>query len=89
MAKFLVVHPVGKELTLEKATPVGKAVKAGSTVDAYWVRSWYAHEEGKFYCEWDAKDAESVRQVITKVAPDFPTEGVYEIEMMVSSEDFR
>jgi len=89
MAKFLVVHPVGKELTLEKATPVGKAVKVGSTVDAYWVRSWYAREEGKFYCEWDAKDAESVRQVITKVAPDFPTEGVYEIEMMVSSEDFR
>jgi len=89
MAKFLVVHPVGNELALEKATPVGKAVKAGSTVDAYWVRSWYAREEGKFYCEWDAKDAESVRQVITKVAPDFPTEGVYEIEMMVSSEDFR
>jgi len=89
MAKFLVVHPVGKELTLEKATPVGKAVKAGSTVDAYWVRSWYAREEGKFYCEWDAKDAESVRQVLTKAAPDFPTEGVYKIEMMVSSEDFR
>ena len=89
MAKFLVVHPVGKELTPEKATPVGKAVKAGSTVDAYWVRSWYAREEGKLYCEWDAKDAESVRQVITKVAPDFPTEGVYKIEMTLSSEDFR
>ena len=89
MAKFLAVHPVGKELTSEKATPVGKAVKAGSTVDAYWVRSWYAREEGKLYCEWDAKDAESVRQVITKVAPDFPTERVYKIEMMLSSEDFR
>ena len=89
MAKFLVVHPVGKELTLETGTPVGKAVKASSTVDAYWVRSWYAREEGKFYCEWNAKDAESVRQVMTKAAPDFPTEGVYKMEMMVTSEDFR
>ncbi|TKJ46880.1 hypothetical protein CEE34_06615 [Candidatus Aerophobetes bacterium Ae_b3a] len=89
MAKFLVVHPVGKELTLEKATPVAKAVKAGSAVDAYWVRSWYAREEGKLYCEWDGEDAESVRQVLTEAAPDFPTEGVYKIEMMFSSEDFR
>ena len=89
MAKFLVVHPIGKELTLESGTPVGKSVKANSTVDAYWVRSWYAREEGKFYCEFDAKDAESVRQVIAKAAPDFPVEGVYKLELMVNSEDFR
>ncbi|MCK4585044.1 DUF4242 domain-containing protein, partial [candidate division WOR-3 bacterium] len=80
MAKFLLVHPVGKELTLEAATPVAKAVKANSTVDAYWVRSWYAREEGKLYCEWDAKDAESIRQVSAKAAPDMPIEGVYELD---------
>ncbi|GAH54522.1 unnamed protein product [marine sediment metagenome] len=91
MAKFLLVHPVGKELTLEAATPVAKAVKANSTVDAYWVRSWYAREEGKLYCEWDAKDAESIRQVSAKAAPDMPIEGVYELdaEFMISSEKFR
>ena len=89
MAKYLLVHPVGKEVTLEAATPVAKAVKAHSTVDAYWVRSWYAREEGKLYFEWDAKDAESVRQVAAKAVPDFPVEGVYKLEMMVDSEDFR
>jgi len=91
MAKFLLVHPVGKELTLEAATPVAKAVKANSTVDPYWVRSWYAREEGKLYCEWDAKDAESIRQVSAKAAPDMPIEGVYELdaEFMISSEKFR
>jgi len=88
MAKFLVVHPVGKEVTLEAATPIGKAAKANSTTDAYWVRTWYAREEGKLYCEWDGKDVESVRQVLALV-PDFPVEGVYELEMMVSSEEFR
>jgi len=95
MAKFLVVHPVGKKLTLEAATPVGKAAKANSTVNAYWIKSWYAREEGKLYCEWDAKDAESIRQVIKKISEDlgseFPTEGVYKLEdeFLVSSERFR
>jgi aspartokinase-like uncharacterized kinase len=89
MAKFLLVHAVGKDVTMETATPIAKAAKANSTVDAYWVRSWYAREEGKLYCEWDAKDAESVRQVIAKAAPEFPVEGIYKLEMMVNSEDFR
>ncbi|MGD2144934.1 MAG: DUF4242 domain-containing protein [Anaerolineae bacterium] len=89
MAKFLVVHPVGTEVTLEGATPIAQAAKAHSTLDAYWVRSWYAREEGKLYCEWDGKDAESVSQVLTEAVPDFPVEGVYEMEMMVDSEDFR
>jgi hypothetical protein len=89
MAKFLLVHPVGKDVTMEAATPIAKAAKANSTVDAYWVRSWYAREEGKLYCEWDAKDAESIRQVIARAVPDFPVEGVYKLEMMVNSEDFR
>ena len=92
MAKFLVVHPVGKELTVEAATPFAKAVKANHTVDAYWIGTRYAREEGKLYCEWDAKDAESIRQVLAKankVAGEVPTEGIYKIELMVSSEDFR
>ncbi|MGD2105416.1 MAG: DUF4242 domain-containing protein [Anaerolineae bacterium] len=89
MAKFLAVHPVGSDVTLESATPVAKAAKAHSTLDAYWVRSWYAREEGKLYCEWDAKDAESIREVLAAGAPDFPVEGVYELEMMVNSEEFR
>ena len=92
MAKFLVVHPVGKELTTEAATPFAKAVKANHTVDAYWIGSRYAREEGKLYCEFDAKDAESIRQVlakVTKVAGELPTEGIYKIELMVNSEDFR
>ena len=93
MAKFLVVHPVGKEVTLEASTPVGRAAKANSTVDAYWVKSWYAREEGKLYCEWDAKDAESIRQVLKRAVEnlggEFPIEGIYKLEFLVSSENFR
>ena len=92
MAKFLVVHPVGKELTVEAATPFAKAVKANHTVDAYWIGSRYAHEEGKLYCEFDAKDVESIIEVLTKaakVAGELPTEGIYKLDLIVNSEDFR
>ena len=91
MAKFLVSHPIGKELTKEAGIPVAKAVKRGCTPDAYWVKGWYARDEGKFYCEWDAKDAQSVRQVLKTTAPEFPIEGIYEMEkdMIFIGEDYR
>lgn len=92
MGKFLVVHPVGGNMDLDAATPVGKAVKAQCSADAYWLRSWYVPEEGKFYCEWDAKDAEAVRSAMAKAfqaAPEMPVEGVYPIVASVCGEDFR
>ncbi len=88
MAKYLAVHPMGKDLTIEKAKPIAEAVKANLTTDAYWIKSWYAREEGKLYCEWDAKDAESLQQVFNKT-PELPVEGIYKLEMLINSEDFR
>ena len=89
MPKFLVVHPVGNKLTLETGAPVGKAMKAAIGQDAYWIRSWYAREEGKLYCEWDAIDAASIQRVLTRAVPDFPTQGIYKLDLLVQSEDFR
>lgn len=56
----------------------------------YLTKSTYVRGEGKLYCEWDAKDADSIRKVIDKAAPGFPTE-IYELEkeFIVNSEDFR
>jgi hypothetical protein len=95
MAKFLAVHPVGKQDVAEfteQSRPFGKAVKANVTPDAYWIRAWYVPDEGKLYCDWDAKDAGSIREVIdaaAKASFELPVEGIYEIAMMVNSEDFR
>ena len=86
MPKFLVVHPVGKELTLEASEPIGRKAKAQLTTDAYWIKGWYAREEGKLYCEWEAKDAESIRQVLVE---EVPTEGIYEIAFFKDAEDYR
>jgi hypothetical protein len=95
MAKFLVVHPVGKQDAAQftkMATPFAKALKANVTVDAYWIKSSYVPEKGMLYCEFDAKDAASIRKVLdaaVKASFEIPTEGIYEIGMTVNSEDFR
>jgi len=95
MAKFLVVHPVGKQDVAQftqMATPFAKALKANVTVDAYWIRSCYVPEKGMLYCEFDAKDAGSIRKVLdaaVKASFEVPTEGIYEIGLVVNSEDFR
>ncbi len=89
MARFVVVHPVGKELTMETGAPTGRAIKAALTPEAYWVRSTYLREEGKLYCEWDAVDAAAIRRVLTKATPSLPTEGIYKVDLAVNGEEYR
>jgi hypothetical protein len=89
MPKYFVIHEVGKELTEELGLPFAQAVKANHTIDAYWIKSVYLREEGKIYCEWDAKDVDSIRQVIAKVAADFKDDPIYEMELMINSEECR
>lgn len=89
MATFLVVHPVGSEMDPEESKPLAQAIKASLTPDAYWTKSCYPRESGKLFCYWNAKDADSIRQVLEKAAPELPTEGIYKIDLMFSSEDYR
>ena len=86
----MVVHPIPTPATIAEATPVAKAAKANSTVDAYWVNSWgQLNEEGKvvkIFCQWNGANAEAIRQVLKKIPA--PCEGPYPM-MVVDSEDFR
>jgi hypothetical protein len=90
MPKFLAVHSFPSLPTFAEAMPIAKMAKAGSTVDAYWVRSYaQLNEEGKLmklYCEWNAKNIETIRKVLADLP--IQTEGVYPLTI-VDSEDFR
>ncbi len=90
MPKFLAIHPLPAPVTLEEAAPAGKAAKAASTVDAYWVGAWSQNnEEGKIVkilCQWNATNAEEIRKVLAKVP--IPLEGVYPMTV-VDAEDYR
>jgi hypothetical protein len=90
MPKFLAIHAFPAPTSIEEGTPLGKAVKAKSTVDAYWVRSWaQLTEEGKvvkLFCEWNATSIAAIRAVIADIP--MPTEGIYPM-VVLDSEDFR
>jgi hypothetical protein len=89
MSKFLVIHPVGSEMTLESGTPIAKSIKSHLTADAYWRRSYYVPDKGALFCIWDASSEEAILDVLKKSAPDLPNEGPYKIELDIHSEDFR
>jgi hypothetical protein len=90
MGKFLAIHPM-PSVTLEEVTPTAKAVKANSSMDAYWVGSWaQLNQQGKktrLFCELDAKDAESINKILSKI-PQLATEGVYPMAK-VDAEAYR
>ncbi|MHA1463246.1 MAG: hypothetical protein ACTSQ0_09285 [Candidatus Heimdallarchaeota archaeon] len=91
MPKFLVIHPIPVPATIEEATPIGKAFKALSNKDAYWVKSWAMMTTdgkiSKILCQWDAKDLESIKKLTDKVDA-IPTEGIYPLGIF-QGEDFR
>jgi hypothetical protein len=82
MPKYLVEHTL-EEKGIADAT---KSVKASLSTDAYWIRSYVVSELGKVYCEWDAKDAESIKQVFTKTGT--PYDKIMEARI-IFSEDYR
>ena len=91
MGKFLVTHTLPSPATIEEAGVFAKKAKANVTLDAYWIgASIQLNEQGKatkILCEWDAKDAESIRKVLAKV-PELPVDGVYPMAKM-DAESYR
>ena len=91
MAKFMVIHPFPGPMAIADAKPVGKAVKAHNTVDAYWVKTWAMMDDGgkitKIFCQWNAKDVESIQKVLDNI-PNLPTEGISPMQIF-DAEDFR
>ena len=91
MGKFLAVHTLPSPMTPEEAAPIGKATKANASADAYWVGAWLQmNDQGKatkIFCEWDAKDAESIRKVFAKI-PQLPVDGLYPMGK-VDAETYR
>ena len=94
MPKFIVVHTMPKEaLKAMLAMPpeeMADTIKLRTfcSFNAYWVRTWVVPEQEKIYCEWNAKDAESIRKVFEKVPGEWGIEGIYEMRIW-DAEDFR
>ena len=94
MPKYIVIHPF-KKRSLEamlnfppEKNVLFKKLKSNCTDDADWVRSWGVPEQEKLYCEWDAKDPESIRDIFEKGGGGIVIEAIYEMQV-VEDEDFK
>ncbi|MFW9988372.1 MAG: hypothetical protein ACFFC3_06935, partial [Candidatus Odinarchaeota archaeon] len=85
MPKFLVIHPVSRkmmEANLNIPPEENKLVielRSHCSNDAYWTRSINVPELEKMFCEWNAKDAESIQKILD-TADWLATEGIYEMQ---------
>jgi len=91
--KYVVIHPFKKrsleamlKMPSEKNVLL-KNLKSNCTEDADWVRSWAVLEQEKLYCEWDAKDPESIRNIFEKGGGGVEIEAIYEMQV-IEGEDF-
>ncbi|MHA1375848.1 MAG: nickel-binding protein [Promethearchaeota archaeon] len=94
MPKYIVIHPFRKrslegmlKLPPEKNVLL-KNLKSNGTDDADWVRSWAVPGQGKLYCEWNAKDPESIRAIFEKGGGGIEIEAIYEMQIL-EGEDFK
>jgi len=95
MAKYLVIHALPTPVPRAQADEVAKVAKANSTADAYWVGSWAQLDDkgniSKILCEWDAKNADMVKNLMVelgKIFPNFPVDGPYPM-IKVEGESYR
>jgi len=86
--KYMAIHTLPGPMDVDPA--LAKKVVASCTLDAYWVASQaQLNEEGKvlrLVCEWNAKDAKSIQDVLDKI-PELPTDGIYPM-VKLDSADF-
>ena len=94
MPKFLVIHPIPRnvmegmsEIPPEENKQIIE-LRSYCSVDAYWIKSWYVPELEKLFCEWNAKDAESIRKVWDENIKGIGIDSIAEM-IIVDAEEYR
>ena len=94
MPKFIVVHSVPRA-ALEKMAEVPPEenkmiinLRKACNYDAYWIRTWTVLDLEKLYCEWNAKDAESIRKIWDENVKGIGIDSISEMQV-VEGEDYR
>jgi hypothetical protein len=88
MPRFIIERNVG-QLTREQLEAAGRKsneVVAGMP-GVVWIRSYVSDVDGKIYCEYDAPDAESIREHARRAG--LPADRITEISLEISPTMFR
>ena len=94
MPKFNVVHSVPRA-ALEKMVEIPPEenkmiinLRKACNYDAYYIRTWAVLDHEKLYCEWNAKDAESIRKIWDENVKGMGIDSIAEMEV-IDGEIFR
>jgi hypothetical protein len=88
MPRFIIERSVGK-LTREQLDAAGRKsndVLAGMP-GVIWIRSFVSESEGKIYCEYDAPNAEAVREHARRAG--LPADRISEVAIEINPAMFR
>lgn len=88
MPRYIIERDVGR-LTREQLDAAGR--RSVEVLDGMpgvvWIRSYVSDTDGKIYCEYDAPDAESVREHARRAG--LPANRVMEVSLEISPTMFR
>jgi len=88
MPRFIIERDVGT-LTREQLDAAGR--KSVEVLDGMpsvvWIRSYVSDADGKIYCEYDAPDADAVREHARRAG--LPADRVVEVALEISPAMFR
>jgi hypothetical protein len=96
VAKFIAVHSVAKTALEYLVKAPTEQLKLDTNMtnmlkhcgpDAYFVRQWLVPALGKIFCEWNAKDEQSIRKVLDTYKG-LPIDAIAEMRI-VDGEDYR
>lgn len=60
MPKFIIERVVGKLTADQVSAGLRQAMKVADDLNIKWVRTYYAAEEGKMYCEYEAPNIDLI-----------------------------
>ena len=88
MPRFIIERDVGT-LTREQLSEAGR--RSNEVLDAMpgvvWIRSYVSDTDGKIYCEYDAPNADAVREHARRAG--LPADRVVEVALEINPRMFR
>jgi hypothetical protein len=83
MPKFIVERNTGPLTQAQMEGALREAMKVADDLQVKWVRSYYAAEEGKMYCEYEAPSAELLLDHARRVG--VPADGIRMVSELLPS----
>jgi hypothetical protein len=88
MPRFLIERTVGRLTPDQIDAGSRRSIEVLSAMSAVvWIRSYYSEAEGKIYCEYEAPNAEAIREHARRAG--LPVDRILEVSLELSPAMFR